>query len=90
MAPILFCNIAWMKTYTGDPTDEPIGGGSHPVKEEKNNFNPFNGQMFGYVPTAGLTISPRHRPNATFWNRASETSKVALVALYGTASLPTA
>ena len=53
MTPILFCNIAWMKTYTGDPTDEPIGGGSHPVKEEKNNFNPFDGQMFGYVPTGG-------------------------------------
>ena len=56
MPPMLFCNIAWMETYTGDPADIPQGGGSHPEKEEKYNFKPLNGRMLGYVRAASETI----------------------------------
>lgn len=56
MTPMLFCNIAWMETYTGDPADKPLGGGSHPEKAEKYNFKPLNGRMLGYVRATSETI----------------------------------
>lgn len=56
MTPMLFCNIAWMETYTGDPADKPQGGGSHPEKVEKYNFKRFNGRMLGYVKATSGTI----------------------------------
>ena len=56
MPPMLFCKIAWMETYTGDPADNPRGAGSLPEKKdaEKYNFKPFNSRMLGYV-AAGRT-----------------------------------
>ena len=40
MSPILFCNIAWMKSYRGIQGDPPKGGG--------NTVTMIDGQV-GYV-----------------------------------------
>ncbi|WP_277407741.1 hypothetical protein [Lacrimispora xylanisolvens] len=53
---ILFCNIAWMKSYKGaNPDDVPVNGGSHVKKtktaNEEFNFLPLedeNGDYFCY------------------------------------------
>ena len=58
MAPMILCNIAWMLRYRGRTAyDTPIGGGRHPDKEEVHNFDPFDGEMYGYVPAIGRTIN---------------------------------
>ena len=51
MPPMLFCEIAWMETYTGNPADNPRGAGSDSEGKdaEKYNFKPFNDRMLGYV-----------------------------------------
>lgn len=54
--PMLFCHIAWMEEYRGTANDTPLGGGSHPEKEEHLNFFEFDGYMYGYVPTPTRTI----------------------------------
>ena len=58
MPPMLFCEIGWMETYTGNPADNPRGAGSDPEGRdaEKCNFKPFNGWMLGYVAAVNRTI----------------------------------
>jgi hypothetical protein len=57
MAPFLFCNIAWMKSYRGVRGDPPKGGGSyvaeHGTGTEVHNFNDRNGVVRGYVQVTG-------------------------------------
>lgn len=58
MPPMLFCQIARMETYTGNPADKPQGAGSDPKRDaEKYNFKSFNGQMLGYVAAKNGTIN---------------------------------
>ena len=53
---VLFCNIAWMRDYTGneDGNDKPIHGGEYVDRtedaHEKYNFSPmyFNGEDEAY------------------------------------------
>lgn len=53
---VLFCNIAWMREYTGneDGKDKPIHGGEYVDRtddaHEKYNFSPmyFNGEDESY------------------------------------------
>ena len=60
MATMLFCNIARMASYQGySDGDVPSGGGSHPEKEEVNNFNPLGEYMFGYVAAVNHAIDIR-------------------------------
>lgn len=60
---ILLCHIAWMRKYRGDAKDKPVGGGSHPEKEESLNYKVFNEPvtanrnpsvkyMYGYVASS--------------------------------------
>jgi hypothetical protein len=55
--PILFCNIAWMKSYCGLRGDTPRGGGAYVEKygtgSEIHNFNPVTGKMLGFVMVKG-------------------------------------
>ena len=57
MAPILFCNIAWMKNYKGIRGDPPRGGGSFVTENgtgsERQNFNYKDGIVRGYVQVTG-------------------------------------
>lgn len=54
MAKVVFCNIAWMKLYSGiTDNDQPKNGGAF-VKEnndacESFNFYPYNHYCLGYV-----------------------------------------
>lgn len=54
---ILFCNIAWMKNYTGDYDDKPVNGGGYIEEEgtggEIYNFLDNNGKCYGYVMVGG-------------------------------------
>ena len=57
--PMLLCYIAWMKKYRGTTaTDQPVGGGSNPEKEERFNFKDFGGHMYGYVPSVSRGRPP--------------------------------
>jgi hypothetical protein len=55
-APILFCFVAWMEKYRGDPEkDVPRGGGAFIDENgygfEIFNFLPVGSKLYGYVST---------------------------------------
>ena len=58
MKKVVFCEIAWMKYYSGvSEDDQPVNGGKY-VKENKEggeiyNFAPYNHQCYGYVMHQG-------------------------------------
>ena len=59
--PILFCFVAWMERYRGNPKkDVPRGGGA--FIDENNygyeifNFRPVGSKLYGYVATRGIGI----------------------------------
>lgn len=58
---VLFCNVAWMKTYTGPDPENMYGGGSfvekHKTGVEQNNFFDFNGKYKGAVAVLGKGIN---------------------------------
>jgi len=62
---VVFFNITWMRDYNGNwQTDKPVHGGSW-IKDKKwggeiYNFQPFNGQMLGYVETGFLSGKQRN------------------------------
>lgn len=56
--PYLFCNIGWMDDYKGTA---PIDGGGAYIEEhgkgfEMCNFLPYQGKVYGYVPTGRRQI----------------------------------
>lgn len=62
MAKVVFCNIAWMKFYSGiTDNDQPKNGGAF-VKEnndagESFNFYPYNHYCLGYVRAPGERLN---------------------------------
>lgn len=62
MAKVVFCNIAWMKLYSGiTDNDQPKNGGAF-VKEnndacESFNFYPYNHYCLGYVRAPGERLN---------------------------------
>ena len=62
MAKVVFCNIAWMKFYSGiTDNDRPKNGGAF-VKEnndacESFNFYPYNHYCLGYVRAPGERLN---------------------------------
>ena len=62
MAKVVFCNIAWMKLYSGiTDNDQPKNGGAF-VKEnndacESFNFYPYNHYCLGYVRAPGQRLN---------------------------------
>lgn len=58
---MLFCNIGYSKTYTGNPFDKLEGGGSynetHDDGGERYNFSPDNGFYYGFVENRGNNIN---------------------------------
>ena len=62
MAKVVFCNIAWMKFYSGiTDNDQPKNGGAF-VKENKDacesfNFYPYNHYCLGYVRAPGQRLN---------------------------------
>lgn len=62
MAKVVFCNIAWMKLYSGiNDNDQPKNGGAF-VKEnndacESFNFYPYNHYCLGYVRAPGERLN---------------------------------
>ena len=62
MAKVVFCNIAWMKFYSGiTDNDQPKNGGAF-VKEnndacESFNFYPYNHYCLGYVRAPGQRLN---------------------------------
>jgi hypothetical protein len=62
IAPLLFCNIAWMKHYNGrDENDPPLGGGGFPREngycgEECNFLECPDGFVYGYFRTGDRQI----------------------------------
>jgi len=54
---IIFCNIAWMRSYKGLRNDTASGGGAFIEKNrwghEIFNFSPLKGKVFGYVKVNG-------------------------------------
>ena len=62
MAKVVFCNIAWMKFYSGiSDNDQPKNGGAF-VKEnndacESFNFYPYNHYCLGYVRAPGERLN---------------------------------
>lgn len=62
MAKVVFCNIAWMKLYSGiTDNDQPKNGGAF-VKENKDacesfNFYPYNHYCLGYVRAPGQRLN---------------------------------
>lgn len=58
MNPMLLCHVAWMEKYSGE---EEISGGHGYVREtgdgeERWNFKPRRGRMFGYATNTGINI----------------------------------
>jgi hypothetical protein len=56
IAPMIFCNTAWMKFYRGDPHNDPPKRGGEWVTKHKwdhamFNFLPFYGRYYGFVQT---------------------------------------
>lgn len=87
MTPMLFCHIAWMETYTGDPADKPQGGGSGPDKMmEMYNFKPFGRQLLGYVAARGQ--SDKRTINITRLGAAANASSYEGVDVVWTATRP--
>lgn len=57
MNPMIFLNVGWMRKYRGLTGDTIIGGGSY-IQEtgyghEIFNFEPFEGNMYGFVQVTG-------------------------------------
>ncbi len=59
MAPMMFCQIAWMNSYRGITNlDVPVGGGIWSNMEEATtNFLPFGEVVYGYVSAQNGTIN---------------------------------
>ena len=57
MNRIVFCKVAWMKSYNNDPEDIMKNGGSYITENgtgmEKYNFLPINHYCYGYVMHQG-------------------------------------
>lgn len=58
MNPMLLCHIAWMEKYSGER--KMVGGHGYVRKtgvgEERWNFKPHRGRMFGYATNTGIDI----------------------------------
>ena len=71
MAPLLFCNIAWMNEYQGHQkldgdVDEPVNGGSENGDHECCNFlSDEDGNVYGHVETWKGYIDEDHRGKDT-------------------------
>lgn len=67
---ILFCNIAWMKYYSGIRDDDiPYNGGKYvDINKEGGeiyNFQDFNGNCYGYVMLYGNMALEKHFENVS-------------------------
>jgi len=100
---IIFCNIAWMKNYTGvQEDDQPINGGSY-IKEygegaEQFNFLDYNGKCYGFFMMHGKIALEAHFENASkdqayidevlvVWVATNENNETRIVGWYNNARL---
>ena len=100
---ILFCNIAWMKSYKGiNEDDAPSYGGEHSRKSKEGtegvNFRDYNGKCYGFFELKGSINLEKYFEEATaeqasvekvlvIWVAANQKSETKIVGWYTDATL---